>query len=317
MHITNVVSNAHLINEKINSLVLAELMNGSSTLPKEQLAAILKQVQSVVEKTNLLCKKNNGTPEDLPNPSFRAYQWMNFLSQRKWLFTHISAAEQYYTVLGDIFPRIIKRNYGAKIQIDSYYSGYLFRNRQKDGKVYLEINEGFVSAPTEIKQTILGAALKRRTTNRIKAIKAYTASAEYIKIQTALQINSGGNKLAGRGKNYDLATIFSKLNQEYFEGKLEQPRLMWSARKSIRRLGTYQPDSDTITINKSLDGNDIPHYLVEYVMYHEMLHKKIGLKEVNGRHYAHTKEFKKAEKRYRAYQQAEKAIKQLNQSARL
>jgi hypothetical protein len=48
-------------------------------------------------------------------------------------------------------------------------------------------------------------------------------------------------------------------------------------------------------------------------MYHEMLHKKIGLKEVNGRRYAHTQAFRNAEKKFAAYQQAEDFIKKMNQ----
>ena len=48
-------------------------------------------------------------------------------------------------------------------------------------------------------------------------------------------------------------------------------------------------------------------------MYHEMLHKKIGLKEVNGRRYAHTKKFRDAEQKFESYAQAESLIKKLNQ----
>jgi predicted metal-dependent hydrolase len=127
-----------------------------------------------------------------------------------------------------------------------------------------------------------------------------------------MQANHGDNHLAGQGRAYDLPALFRKINLQYFEGKLEQPRLMWSTRRSMRRLGTYQPDSDTISISKRLDNREVPQILVEYVLYHEMRHKKLGLKEVNGRRYAHTSTFRKLEKQFIGFEEAEKAMKQIN-----
>ncbi len=317
MRITNIVSNARQINQQVNSLALTKLLGSNSKPISEDIQSIQQQLLDVIADVNQVCMKNKATPEDLPTPSFRAYQWMKFLSQRKWLLVHTSAAFAYYELLAKIFPVIPKRSYASKIQIDSYYSGYLFRNKQKNGKVFLEINEGFISAPNEIKRVILEAALKRRTAKRIKTIKAYTSNEAYVQIQASLQNNRGANKLAGQGKHYNLVELYARLNRDYFQGKLEQPRLLWSTRSSVRRLGTYQPESDTITISKRLDNHDIPQYLVEFVLYHEMLHKKIGLREVNGRRYAHTSEFRKAEKQFAYYQEAEKFIKKLNQQPRL
>lgn len=317
MRITNIISNARDINQQISSLAMAQLLESKSILPREEIQSIQSQIQNVVKDINRICQKKKAIPEDLPTPSFRAYQWLKFLSQRKWLLVHFSATVAYYEYLAKIFPAIQPRNYSSRIQIDSYYSGYLFRNRQKNNKVFLEINEGFISAPKDIKCLILEAALKRRTKKRIQAIKSYTSSPEYIQIQTTLQDNHGGNKVAGQGNHYDLASIFAELNKDYFQEELEQPRLLWSSRNSVRRLGTYQPESDTITISKRLDSQDIPQYLVEFVLYHEMQHKKIGLREVNGRRYAHTSAFRKAEKQFAQYQEAEEFIKKLNQQSRL
>ena len=316
MRIYNLVSSARQINKDIDALVLKNSAEELIPLSEENIDNLHEHVQALIEKTVHLCKKHGGAPEDLPTPSFRAYQWLKFLSQREQLLLHISATKEFYCLLLEAFPKVKINNLPAKIQIECYHSGYLFRNRQKEGKIYLEINEGFISAPREIKETILKAALKRRTTTRLKVIKSYTATPTYTQIHTSLQNNSGANKLAGNGRVYNLAQLFTEINRQYFDSQLEQPRLVWSSRKSIRRLGTYQPDSDTITISKRLDSKDIPHYLIAYVMYHEMLHKKIGLKEVNGRRYAHTKAFKDAEKQFQYYLEAENFIKKLNQTAR-
>ena len=313
MRISNLVSTAHTINHSIEAMVLPQLNRPQTVFSEERLDRLSNEISTALAKTHTLCQKMNGKPEDLPTPSFRAYQWLKFIEERDWLLAHAHAIDDFYRLLPPLFPKLKMGSISNSLEIEIYHSAYLFRSRQKERKVFLEVNEGFIQAPTLIKQTILETALKRRTTKRLNVIKAYTNQADYRAISAILQANNGGNQLAGRGKYFDLTAIFRQVNRQYFDGSLSQPRLTWSSRKTTRRLGAYHPESDTITINRRLDSADIPAYLLEYVMYHEMLHKKIGLKEVNGRRYAHTKIFRDAEQKFESYQQAEALIKKLNQ----
>ena len=313
MRISNLVSNAHTINNAIQEMVLPQLTQTETVYTETELEKIALVIASVLQSTQALCQEMKGKPEDLPTPSFRAYQWLKFLSEKGWLREHAAALDDFYRLLPPLFPNLKLGSISRSLEIEIYHSAYLFRSKQNGRKAYLEINEGFIRAPVQVKQVILEAALKRRTAKRLNTIKAYTAQAEYREISAALQTNSGGNQLAGRGDHFDLCETFNKVNRQYFDSKLPQPRLLWSSRKTTRRLGAYHPESDTITINRRLDSADIPAYLLEYVMYHEMLHKKIGLKEVNGRRYAHTRNFRDAERRFESYAQAEALIKKLNQ----
>ncbi|MBI2545738.1 DUF45 domain-containing protein [Candidatus Woesearchaeota archaeon] len=107
-----------------------------------------------------------------------------------------------------------------------------------------------------------------------------------------------------------LEIIFNKLNEKYFFGLLEKPNLKWHNARN--RLGSYAFGSDTISISrKLLDGR---HQLVEYVMYHEMLHKK--LKFSGERH--HTSEFRRLERKFDDAAGLEKELGRLvsNQSKR-
>lgn len=313
MRISNLVSTAHLFNHHINLWVLPQLTQSAFVVPETEFNILLAELNQTLQKTQALCHKMNGKPEDLPTPSFRAYQWLKFLAQPDWALAHTLALNDFYRQLSPLFPNLNINKISQSLDLEIYHSAYLFRSRQKERKVYLEINEGFINAPAEVKQTILEAAVKRRTTKRLNVIKSYASRPDYQAITSALQANNGANQLAGRGRCYDLSTIYQKVNLHYFNASLEQPRLMWSSRKTTRRLGSYHPESDTITINLRLDSTDIPPYLVEYVMYHEMLHKKIGLKEINGRRYAHTKTFRDAEQKFEYYKEAEEFIKRLNQ----
>ena len=101
-----------------------------------------------------------------------------------------------------------------------------------------------------------------------------------------------------------LEESFNRVNDTYFFGVMEMPNLVWH--DSIRRLGTYEYGSDTISISKVL-LNDIK--VLDYVMYHEMLHKKFKFSSGNGRTCHHSKEFKEEEKKFEDSEQMEKNIR--------
>ncbi len=313
IRISNLVALSNDIHKRANTLAMP-LVKANSNIREADLNELVESAQSAVGRVQRLCQRKGGAPEDLPTPSFHAYQWLKFLSQRKWMLSHLYALADFYNLTLDLFPALNLKNLSASIQIEIDHSGYLFRTQKMGKTVHLEINEGFINAPKEIREILLLAALQRRTQSRLKTIKAYTESPEYVQIHRALQVNNGDNRLAGRGKIFNLAEMFEEINRKYFSGELEQPRLVWSARSSTRRLGTYQPDADTISISRRLDSRDIPQVLVEYVLYHEMLHKKLGLKEVNGRRYAHTSAFRKLEKQFEGYQEAEKIMKVIHKA---
>lgn len=90
-----------------------------------------------------------------------------------------------------------------------------------------------------------------------------------------------------------LEASFERLNAHFFYGTLEQPNLVWHT--SLQRLGTYEYGSDTISMSTILkEDNDT----MDYVMYHEMLHKKLKYACGNGRSRHHTKEFRDLEAKF-------------------
>jgi hypothetical protein len=51
-----------------------------------------------------------------------------------------------------------------------------------------------------------------------------------------------------------------------------------------------------------LDSPEIPEELLDFIMYHELLHKIHGIKTEKNRRRIHTREFKKDEKKFRNYE---------------
>ena len=73
------------------------------------------------------------------------------------------------------------------------------------------------------------------------------------------------------------------------------PNLKWGS-NSLSKIGSYDFGTDTVTISTVLIGQPD---LIDFVMYHELLHKKLKFRQKNGKSFHHTKEFKKREKEYK------------------
>ncbi|MBI2108354.1 M48 family metallopeptidase [Candidatus Woesearchaeota archaeon] len=89
-----------------------------------------------------------------------------------------------------------------------------------------------------------------------------------------------------------LEDSFNRNNEKFFNGFMERPNLVWGS-FSTRKLGCYEYASDTITISQIFRHAD--PVLMDYVMYHEMLHKKYKFNSKNGRNHHHTRHFKEME----------------------
>lgn len=127
--------------------------------------------------------------------------------------------------------------------------------------------------------------------------------------------------VGARGRTHDLEAIFQRINAEYFSGRLPATDIGWSKQTWRRQLGVFDPGLDHIVINRCLDRSEIPEHVVGYVVYHEMLHlERAAPRRLRGTgslpdgarsrcHMGlHTPEFRRAEKRYRAYDQARRFL---------
>lgn len=114
--------------------------------------------------------------------------------------------------------------------------------------------------------------------------------------------------LRTEGVCHCLATLFDKVNAEYFHGKITAS-ITWGRRASGRKarrvtLGSYCRESSTIRINPMLDRKTVPRFFLEFIIYHEMLHAALGTVVKNGRRSLHFREFRRREKQFAAYEQA-------------
>ena len=110
---------------------------------------------------------------------------------------------------------------------------------------------------------------------------------------------------------YDLSAMFDELNEQYFNHALPKPILAWTSRANYRTLGTYNFHWDIICISRIMNDRRVPEIAVRFVLYHEMLHIKHGLRQVSGRSVSHTPAFRADEMKFEGWQEATRIHQQL------
>jgi predicted metal-dependent hydrolase len=103
----------------------------------------------------------------------------------------------------------------------------------------------------------------------------------------------------------ELEESFDRVNERYFLGLVEKPNLRWG-RQAVRTFGSYDFKNDTITISRIFRDAD-PRY-VDYIMFHEMLHKQRKFKSNASRTTYHDSKFKRAEKIFKDSDMLEKEL---------
>lgn len=115
------------------------------------------------------------------------------------------------------------------------------------------------------------------------------------------------------GRAHDLRELYAALNREYFADSVEAA-ITWGRNPTSRRrrrggfsirLGSYQATDRLIRVHPALDRRDVPRYVVESVVYHEMLHAAMPATLSRGRRRLHPPEFRRRERLYHHFTAAE------------
>ena len=119
-------------------------------------------------------------------------------------------------------------------------------------------------------------------------------------------------KVSGaQGRHYNLEEIFDDLNRRFFGGLLGRPELGWSRRRSRTLLGHFDPAHNAIIVSRLFDQPEVPRLLVEYIVFHEMLHLRHPVEHGRTRRCVHTPEFKQAERAFPGLAEARRLLKDL------
>lgn len=126
-----------------------------------------------------------------------------------------------------------------------------------------------------------------------------------LKIPKTMQMELYENFMKGLSKyakkhtyEPELEQSFNRVNEKMFNGMMNKPNLLFAS-ESFNKLGSYEYGTDTIYISKIFKNlTEEEQIFLDYVLYHELLHKKHQFNIKNGRHHAHTKAFKNDEAKF-------------------
>ncbi len=119
------------------------------------------------------------------------------------------------------------------------------------------------------------------------------------------------------GAHRDLGAVFDYVNSCYFDGSIRRPDLAWARESPSVRLGFYFEPLDILAANRALDSEKVPRYVLEFVMYHELLHGVLDAKGTPTRRLHHTREFRERERRFSMYDEAEEWLSRLARRKRV
>ncbi len=197
------------------------------------------------------------------------------------------------------------------------YANLMHTIRLREHTAYVRVSDLLRAAPLAVLEAaaaiLLGRLYRQRPAR--KQIEIYRnfslAGGTRRSLARARRARAQIVKLGPRGKFHDLARVFAKLNEKYFQGHLAQPALGWSSRAWRRQLGCFDPALNQIVINARLDHQQVPAYVVEYVLFHEMLHVKHPIRAASCGLQAHSREFGREEKQFAQYERARRFLDRL------
>ncbi len=114
-----------------------------------------------------------------------------------------------------------------------------------------------------------------------------------------------------KGRNRDLKAVFDYVNSTYFRSKIGNPILAWVSESPARRLGYYFEPLNLLAVNRVLDAERVPRFVLEFVVYHELLHHIDAESGRRTKRVHHTKSFKAQEHRFSSYVEAERWLRRL------
>ena len=189
--------------------------------------------------------------------------------------------------------------------------------RLRNGRLLVRLSDLLEGAPEPILRAIahiLLAKMYRQPIDRARAARyrKYIGSHEIVRKAHLVRQMRGHKRLrSARGFFYDLDLVFEELNTRFFHGLMARPRMSWSQLRTRRILGHYDPAHNAIIISRIFDHPAVPAFVLEYIVYHEMLHLKHPVRMRGSRRCVHSPEFQAEEKLFPHIAQANAFLKRL------
>ena len=211
-------------------------------------------------------------------------------------------------IIQESFQRLFPEqefNYSTELEYNRRLSDFNANIRLQQNKLKINLNLQWKDIDNEIKigliQQLLLKILKKRSRNTPN-MELYSNFVKNIPVLTEKnQIDP------------QLEASFERVNNLFLQNQVEKTNLIWG-QQSFRKLAHYNFHQDSITVSTIF--KDCSSHILDYVMYHEMLHKFHKFNHQNGRSSYHSRLFKEDEAKYPEHKEVEKEIENLIRNKR-
>jgi len=245
-----------------------------SVIDQDKTQELAKRLELTVREIERLCDQQNIAIADLSASSRQIYSWMKFLTLHH-LELHLKVIQQINQIVAEILvdKRHLRPGFHSvpTVEVELVNSTSLYKVSRKQNTVLIEINEGFICADKEILTALVQSVLLGKSPAKTRIIRTFSLSEEYSEMLLKLDVIDKADSESSQGRFYDLDTVFEQVNHEYFANQMTKPRLSWSHLLTRRKLGHYEPARDRVVLSLSLDDQRVPEFVIEFVMYHELL----------------------------------------------
>ena len=276
-----------------------------NTSPDER-DQLKREIDHHVAAIERVCQQQAATPSAMEGPSKQIYCWLKFLSGEGNLALHLEALQRAKSAVEAQGLRP-----ASPIHLHLTGLGALWRKRQYQSATLLKVNEAFLGADQNVWRALIHNAVSERDPERDRLIREYAESDEFSELLFEIEAFASPTSLSTQGRAHNLEESFDRVNGSYFAGQMPRPNLVWNRTLTTRKFGHYQPARDTLMVSITLDTPRVPAYVIDFVMYHELLHKKHGVRAVNGRRRVHSAVFRADEQRFAHYDEATGYINRL------
>lgn len=120
-------------------------------------------------------------------------------------------------------------------------------------------------------------------------------------------------KVIPQGTHFHLDEVLERVSNRFFAGEISSVHIGWGQFRGRRRrrgriksraLATYCFEDTTIRVNPILDSPRVPMYIIDWVVYHELLHHILPVERAGSQRRYHTTKFRMLERAYPQYEDA-------------
>lgn len=274
--------------------------------------AIRESVSRMSRRMELSFARKGHPPESL-TPNTRAQRgWLAYFSQPENIATYVCSRKLASRIYDSAAAH--SRHFPPPLTIHFRDVKGFYKARFTSGRTILWLPTPMISFDEAGFVALASMMYGRSSDAKPRVFERMTAEA-YQSLRIELEA-LGGIAEQSRGATHDLRASFERVNAAYFGGKMARPRLIWNNTLTGRKFGHFDFLRDTLMVTQTLDSPAAPEFVVDFLVFHELLHKFHGQTWVNGRGYAHTTEFYRDERKFARYEEAEQILNRLARSMR-